>query len=132
MILCPLSIALILLTTLCILSITGFIIRDNSAGISMASVILIFTLIFGWLILGILMPIQYLQREVPAEIIKTDKSIIVIVNGIPIKTFTDVVSYKFYQDKTNATLIQNGFVNIYSNTVWNKYIIKHENHNTNR
>jgi len=112
MIICTLSVILIILTVLTIALAIGM--QD------------IFPLIiggffigaFGWGIIGNAFAIYYISRPVTCQIIKTDSSIILIKDGQPVETLTEISNYKKFSNLTNAVIYQRGGINMYRSTNW--------------
>jgi len=117
---------LLLVTLICLtVMVFGFVVDAvEIASLGLLGVVLV--VVFGWFIGGALVySSSEGTREATAQVFQTDVSTIFIVGGMPVLTHTDVVTFRAFKDRTNATLIQGYRVNLYNDTnYYGSYKIK--------
>lgn len=115
------ALALIVLTVLWAVGLLWSLSTEDNAQLFFPLLVVGFLFVgcLGWLAIGHSSHAIELSQEVQSQVVTTPTSVILTIEGKPVKTFTDVSDYNKYKGMTNVVVIQSGYVDIYYNTNWN-------------
>jgi hypothetical protein len=74
-----------------------------------------------WLPVNLCYHAKEVNREIPVKVNVLESAIILTSDGVPIYTITNVPTYNKFKGLTNAVIIQEGYVDMYGNTNYEKY-----------
>lgn len=114
------ALALIVLTVLWVVTLGWSLSSEDNIQLFFPFLMAGFLVMFGWGACGHSSHAIELSREVQTQVVVTPNSIILTLDGKPVKTFTEVADYNKYKGITNVTLINEGYVDIYYNTNWDE------------